>query len=296
MCDYGIFEVGSKNLSYRQLFDVYEQARADFGIMQDFLCDSKRTLVSAARAVEEYDRKPRAFRLVLVAQGKSVQEYVRCYEGLNAMGAEYIAIGGLLRKRPRSARYMYVSSEAELAAVLEAIRSQFRPKWLFVLGAYHPSRHALLQSHGVYGSDYKGWIFQYEHRRDMLSRLHERLKKIESSISVPDDALSYNVATRDMIAETARVERLLYIRTRNTSEDNSRRKAVTRRRLIRLQGRLSDADQSLVEARMTLAAKNGLPSTYKRTLARFASVFKSDDQSVRVRGVHKYLEQHVYSQ
>src|SRR5215471_2798929 len=44
MCDSGIFEKTSKDLSYNQLFAVYKEARADYGVMKDVLWDSKQTI------------------------------------------------------------------------------------------------------------------------------------------------------------------------------------------------------------------------------------------------------------
>jgi hypothetical protein len=294
MCDYGIFEKHGKKLSYEKLFDRYETVGANYGVMKDVFGDAKATIASAREAVREYKKKSRKFRLVLVAQGKTVSEYVWCYERLRSLGEKHIAIGGLLRRRPRSARYLYVSSDETLDQVLGAIRERFDPDWIFVLGVYHPSRHEILEGHGVYGSDYKGWIFNYEHRRSVLQRLHTKLSFLEGSRSV---AQSFQGARtlRDRLASREERIRSEYVRARHGSEESSARKAASRKELMKIQGKLASADQHLLVLRQSFASKDGLPASYHTTLARFSRALRRSEQSMRVASVHKYLEKKVYN-
>lgn len=293
MCDYGIFEKEGKTLSYDKLFDRYDAVGANYGVMKDIFGDARATLASARRAVKAYAKKRRPFRLVLVAQGKTVEDYVWCYERLMKLGQSHIAIGGLLRRRPRSARYLYVGSNEILEQVLKAVRKQFNPRWLFVLGVYHPGRHDLLERYGVYGSDYKGWIFNYEHRRSKLRRLHQKLSQIEVSRHVKN-ALRKARSLRNRLAKIEEDTRSDYVRTRHDSEKNSVRKAAHSRKLVRAQERLMLADQQLFQIRRDFASRDGLPSTYHSTLGSFSRALSQTDQAVRVASVHSYLEKEVY--
>jgi hypothetical protein len=294
MCDSGIFEKSGKRLKYDELFAIYEQSHAEYGVMQDVLHDSKRTLLSAHNALREYRRERRSFKLVLVAQGKSVEEYLSCYEQLLAAGGEYIAVGGLLRRRERSARYMYVS-DAIARQVLSAINKEFSPRWLFALGAYHASRHELFESQGVFGSDYKGWIFNYEHRRDRITRIHAFLSRIEQETE-GCQTLRKISRQRDKLGRIAHELRLGYITTRNSSQRNSIRKALLRDQLQDANARLARTDLVLLAKRQDIAAKNGLSMEYKKAVSEFLAVLGKSDQEIRIQGVHKYLIEKVYSQ
>jgi hypothetical protein len=96
-----------------------------------------------------------------------VSEYLECYRRLKELGYRNIAVGGLLQKKERSARYLHVGNEDLLEEVLKKIRIEFDPKWLFVLGCLHPSRLAMFNELNVWG-DYKGWIFEYKTRDETL--------------------------------------------------------------------------------------------------------------------------------
>jgi len=176
MADSGVFQKNGNNMSYPDLFEKYKKLRVEFGIIKDVIHDKDSTLKSAMEAIETYESNdyPEAFKLVGVAQGKSVEDYVACYEKLLDMGYKYIAIGGLL-KRNANTNYVRVRCETFLKKVLEAINKEFNPEWLFVLGAYHPKRHELLESFNVWGSDYKGWLYCYDESygdsiRELMSR------------------------------------------------------------------------------------------------------------------------------
>lgn len=294
MCDSGIFERSSKNLSYAELFDIYTDARADYGVMKDVLWNSKQTLMSAETALKEYRRKQRKFKLVLVAQGKTVDEYLSCFSQLVRMGAEHIAIGGLLRKRKKSVRYMYVSSELA-TQVLAAIRQEFGSRWLFVLGSYHPMRHKLFSEHDVFGSDYKGWIFNYEHQRDQVAKLHAELAVVEKQ-TVRHGRLAQLNRERERLSKLEARRRLLYIETKNDGVKHSSKKAQLRRNLLRTQGELCQLDGKLIATRQHLVSRDGLPATYKHAVKLLAESLQLSEQEVRIRGVHEYLQREVYSQ
>jgi hypothetical protein len=186
MVDCGMFGKKGCDLGYKDLFAAYRKMRADYGIIIDVFRDSKATLQSARWALRSYDEKEDRFKLVAVAQGKNVAEYLRCYEKLKGMGYEYIALGGLLRKRKNTVRYAHVKGGTLLERLLKQVRQKFDPEWLFVLGAFHEKRVELFQEHGVWGSDCKGWIFNYLKRDEVIPMI--RKKKLEGNcrIAVPD--------------------------------------------------------------------------------------------------------------
>jgi len=168
MVDSSIFGKRKCRMSYEELFRTYQRMGASYGIMIDVFRDPEGTLDSASEAIKVYKRGKWTFTLVGVAQGKSFDEYLRCYEGLLKLGFTHIAIGGLLKRKKNTVRYVHVQDEKLLEAVLKGIRENFDPEWLFVLGAFHPKRIALFKEYGVWGSDYKGWIFNYVKKDKMI--------------------------------------------------------------------------------------------------------------------------------
>lgn len=158
--DSGIFH-GKRNVTYWELFRIYEHLDADYGIIIDYLKDKDKTIESAKRAIEIYTKGNYKFKLVGVAQGKSIDEYIECYESLKELGYKYIALGGLL-KRNGNSNYIKLSCELFLIELLDKVNKEFSPSWLFTLGIYSPKRHKLLEEYGVWGADYKGWLFEYE--------------------------------------------------------------------------------------------------------------------------------------
>jgi hypothetical protein len=171
MVDSGIFGKNGCHLEYSDLFTAYHRMSADYGIMIDVMRDRTATIKSARRAISEYRNNDRRFKLVGVAQGETTEEYFRCYEQLLSLGYDHIAIGGLLQKRVNTARYAHVRSKQLLEEVLRGIRKRFNPEWLFALGVLHPDRIELFEEVGVWGSDYKGWIFNYEKKDTVLDLL-----------------------------------------------------------------------------------------------------------------------------
>lgn len=176
MCDSAIFNLGGYKSGYADLFALYEEMGTDYGVMIDVFRNSHATLESARKALAAYDPKKHHFQLVAVAQGKTVEEYLDCYRQLRSMGFKYIAVGGLLQKVARTARYTRVRDENLMRQVLRRIREEFDPEWLFALGCLHPSRLQLFQELDVWG-DYKGWIFEYKKRDESLCETIKQLTK-----------------------------------------------------------------------------------------------------------------------
>jgi hypothetical protein len=183
--DSGAFTKEGCPTDYDELFATYDRMGADFGVMIDVLRNSRATLKSARHALATHSSSKHRFKLVGVAQGRSLPEYLECYRGLRDMGFEHVAVGGMLAKRENTAHYAYVRADGRLYDVLSAIRREYPKDWLFALGCYHPKRHLDFERLGVFGSDYKGWIFNY-HKRDIrhlhLARL-SRYRQVRSFLS-----------------------------------------------------------------------------------------------------------------
>jgi len=175
--DSGVFQKNGSNHTYEELFEKYVQLKVHYGIIKDVLHDMDATLKSAEEAINVYEDNgfKKKFKLIGVAQGNNVDEYKKCYETLRDMGYKYIAIGGLLGRRQNS-KYVYLrNGNRHLKEVVETITNEYSPKWLFVLGVYHPNRHKLLDNLGVWGADYKGWLFHYdEFYRNAMKKLEEQ--------------------------------------------------------------------------------------------------------------------------
>lgn len=186
MVDNGMFGKHGCHLEYSGLFAEYEKMGADYGIVIDVMRDAEATVASAREAMVEYQKEERSFKLVGVVQGESVQDYLHCYERLLNLGYKHIAVGGLLRKRENTARYVYVRCCQLMEEVLRGIRCQFDPDWLFALGVLHPSRVDLFCDVGVWGSDYKGWIFNYEKKDTVIELIHSGGIKNSCRIAAKD--------------------------------------------------------------------------------------------------------------
>jgi hypothetical protein len=167
-CDSGVFTKNGCNREYKDLFEIYRNMNADYGIIIDHLKDAYKTIKSASDALKEYKKNNYSFKLMGVAQGNTPEEYLECYDDLKKMGYKHIAIGGLLKKFENTARYAKVRDETFLYNVIKKIRDKYPDDWLFVLGCYHPKRHDKFNELNVFGGDYKGWIFNYE-KKPLLS-------------------------------------------------------------------------------------------------------------------------------
>ena len=182
MVDSGVFCKLRCRIDYNQLFEIYERMNAQYGIMLDVIKDSYATIESAKQAIRIYQNRQWSFKLVGVAQGNDLDEYIRCYSDLLSIGFEYIAVGGLLKRYKNTARYVSVNDEKLLNQVLRKIRQEFNPSWLFVLGCLHPKRIRLFAELGIWGSDSKGWIFNYEKKNELLERTRKGKEYKNNSI------------------------------------------------------------------------------------------------------------------
>jgi len=191
--DSGVFtKDGCKISEYRDLFNTYDNMGADFGIIKDCLNNKRRTLVTAKEAMNLYKKGNYNFNLYGVAQGKKKRQYVKCFNNLTKFGYQYIAIGGLLKKINNTLRYTKVKNQTEMFEIIELIKSKFKGKqmpqidYIFALGCYHPKRHNKFENIGVYGSDFKGWIFQYKNNFEYLSlkeKQEHRIKQVRHNLN-----------------------------------------------------------------------------------------------------------------
>lgn len=190
VCDSGVFQKhGSKSLTYEELFEEYEKMGAHYGIIMDVLKNRSKTIDTAREAINIYETAKRSFKLIGVAQGKTAKEYLECYKELQNLGYEHIAIGGMLKRRRNSARYVNVRKESILNRVLRNIRKYDPDGWIFTLGCYSPGRHSIFLENSIFGADYKGWIFNYNghspkrgNRRSSESRYRQVRSFIEDEI------------------------------------------------------------------------------------------------------------------
>ncbi len=182
MADSGIFGKNGCSLTYEELFRAYRLMKTEYGIIIDVFGDCDKTVESAKEALKEYDEERDHFNLVAVAQGNTVDEYLRCYDELQVMGYEYIALGGLLRKRKNTVRYAHMRGGTFLEVLLKRVREKFNPDWLFLLGVFHPKRVELFKEYGVWGSDCKGWIFNYAKQEEVLDLI--RTKELQGNCRV----------------------------------------------------------------------------------------------------------------
>jgi len=180
MSDSGVFTRQGGRLTYTQLFERYTQMGVQYGIILDVFRDARGTVKSAREALKVYREGQYPFQLVGVAQGRTIDEYLWSYNKLRALGYTHIAIGGLLRKVEKSARYTQVDNEDFMRKVLTRIREAYPEDWLFALGCLHPKRLPLFQHLNVWG-DYKGWIFQYTKPEVWLRRWSQQILQATAS-------------------------------------------------------------------------------------------------------------------
>ena len=293
ICDSGVFCKTGCSIDYSSLFKRYEQMDTDYGIMIDVLKDPKATIKSAKTALDTFKKKKYSFKLITVSQGNSIKEYKDCYKKLKMLGSEHIAIGGLLKKRVNSARYVTVHGENFIIEVTKAIRREFNPEWLYVLGSYHPKRHEMFANLGVFGSDYKGWIFNYTHKNTLVNNVNNALDMIERD-TIRDETTRAIKVERAKIFEKFVKQQQKYIRTKNTSTENTLLKAKHRAILKRLETKLIQLDTELCSLRTHLVSLDGLPLNYKKAVSKWRALLNDSEIEIRVRGVHDYLGKNVY--
>ena len=294
MCDSAIFHEKRFENSYGELFKRYKQMGADYGVMIDVFGDPSATIKSAELALKAYHDDPHNFRLVGVAQGKTVDEYLKCYATLKTLGLDFIAVGGLLQKRERSARYMNVRDKGLMETVLKLIREEFNPDWLFVLGCLHPSRLELFTELDVWG-DYKGWIFEYKKRdeslKEALSKLsnnhlahaHDRFVKSEECLVLKQalERRECDVAARDNARKKMFIaKRQLQDFIKEIHDIAVGRKAKSSRILQSLasRGLLNDSEQRQI---INVLIEASLPDDFNKTLTTLAKKSRKDTESFK---------------
>ena len=162
ICDSGVFLKESYQdsaLTYPDLFNRYNAAECDYGIMLDALGDREATIASAIEALKAYYANGgRTFKLIGVTQGQNPSEHAECAKTLLGYGFRHIAIGGMLKKVEASARFV-TAEDTRLRQTIEAVREVW-DGWLFCLGCFHPRRLPLFEEFNVWGADSKWWAFQ----------------------------------------------------------------------------------------------------------------------------------------
>ncbi len=221
--DSGIFN--SHSLDYGELFRLYDHLNADFGAIKDYFRDYKKTIKSAERAVRTFRRGNYSFKLVGVLQGRDLEEYMESYRRMRDMGFRYFAIGGLLHKSEKS-NYMSVRDEDLLKSIVLNIKREQRDAWIFVFGSFGVRRRKLLEGLGVWGADYKGWIYRYD------PTYEDALREIESDEILSKDRVLVE-KMREFVGYKMRGIRRIY-RTEEDKKYTDRMKTLVREINFRL--------------------------------------------------------------
>ena len=158
--DSGIYQKNDQG--YKEIFSAYSEMKVDYGIIKDYYRDKKRTFDSAKKALREYKNGNYSFKLIGVAQGESVAEYLQSYREQKDIGLEVVAIGGLLDKVQNHVRMVKVKHDVMLKNVIRAIRINYPEDRIFPLGVFNKNRLNFFNEIEVWASDYKGWIFRYD--------------------------------------------------------------------------------------------------------------------------------------
>lgn len=279
MVDSGVFTKEGCKLKYKDLFSTYNTMNADFGIIIDILKDKEKTLKSAQKAINHYQKKNYNFKLVGVAQGNNIKEYMECYAELMEMGYDYVAIGGLLKKTENTVRYVRVKDEKLLENVLKEItnykKEKYPHKWIFALGCYHPKRHNLLNKYHVFGADYKGWILNYKTPTQIIAKLHKSLENIENK-QICDNELLILITKRGNLQKELK--------------ENKTDKNITNRKI-------NIIDKEILQKRVELTPKinNDDYAFNVKSLDTFMKMNKIKKRQNRFNQVRSYLYRNVYS-
>lgn len=182
--DSGIYQ--GKEIPYKNLFEEYEKMGVTHGIIKDYYHDPRKTYESARLALkiyelEGYDKK---FKIVGVAQGNDLQEYLESYQSQRNIGYSMVAIGGLLTKVEKHKRMVKVKKEEFLTELVRTIRKNYSDDEIFLLGAFSRNRIGLFKELNIWGADYKGWIFRYDLKQshELKDRFQQTRSYIESEI------------------------------------------------------------------------------------------------------------------
>jgi len=280
MADSGVFSKEGCKVDYKELFSIYERMKTDYGIMIDFLKDKKRTIKSARKAISTYKRMyngEHPFKLVGVAQGNIIKEYLECYEGLKSLGFDYIAIGGLLKKNVNTARYVRVKNENFLREILSILRDKHKNDWLFPLGCYHPKRHNLFKEFGVFGGDYKGWILNYNTPEMWINTINNDLELLESK-KIKNKELEELLETRKEIKQKL-----------NESRKNKKLKEKIEREKFEL-------DEKILNVRKNIAKRlKGEYSSKVHKFEKFLYMDKKTKRKYRFNEIKAYMDKNVFS-
>lgn len=165
--DNGAFAQAETDEDLIELFDAFDRMQADFGLLPDVIGSRQETndLFAQAMRLRERGRRSWEWTPVGVAQGETPAEYADSLWDIYQMGADHIAIGGLLETVGcRSGGH--ATGQAELLDVLADIRDRepriWEETWTFALGCHHPDRRPRFEDLGVVGADSKRWLFQYD--------------------------------------------------------------------------------------------------------------------------------------
>ncbi len=291
IADSGVFTRNGCTISYNDLFMRYNQLGVEFGVIIDALRDPNETIRSAMKGLRIYTRNKNKyhFKLIAVAQGKTLDEYLKCYEKLQQQ-FEYIAVGGILKKKENSARYVNVQNEKFMYDVLTAIERDYSPNWLFPLGCYNPSRHKKFEEIGVWGSDYKGWIFNYVTKIDSLKSLNNFLIDFDLNNGSRNFLQSLLKYTEELESN------LVNLREEWRKEKNPADKRKLRTKLDQNKIELEKTYAKLLKERRIIAKSNHLPVDYKKDLNDFERIAAVTEQEWRFKRVRTYIEDKVYAQ
>lgn len=152
--------------AYEFLFEYYDEINVNLGLTLDFYRELTTTLKSARLAMKIYERGNYHFKLVGVAQGQSLKDYMDSIRELINLGYDIIAIGGLLKKLSRNNNiFLRVSDEVLMVELLD-ITSQTFDKRIILLGVFNEKRIPMFKKYNnIYGCDFKGWVFRYDKRK-----------------------------------------------------------------------------------------------------------------------------------
>lgn len=292
MADSGIFSKNGCTIDYEELFVRYNRLGVNFGVMIDVFKNPKETIKSARKGLKIYtkNKDKYCFKLVAVAQGNTLEEYSYCYDELKSIGFGHIAIGGLLKKVENSARYVKVRDENSMYEVLTTIKKDFTPRWLFALGCYHPSRHKKFEEIGIWGSDYKGWIFNYRSKLDTINNLNKNLASFEMVNGFTDGFKAQLKQTNEL------EEKLKDLKKKWREEKKSQTKKDIREKIRIIKDKLEVMYATLLRKRENIVACNQLPLDYKDNLITFKMVLGENEQKWRFSQVREYIERNVYGQ
>ena len=182
--DSGIYQ--GKEIPYDELYKEYLKMGVTHGIIKDYYRNPKKTLESAKMAMNAYESQnfKGKFILVGVAQGNTLDEYLKNYDAQRKMGYPMVAIGGLLTKVEKHKRMVKVKKEEFLTKLVRTIRQNYFEDEIFLLGAFSRSRIGLFKELNIWGADYKGWIFRYDMQQshELRDRFQQTRNYIKSEI------------------------------------------------------------------------------------------------------------------